>query len=51
MLAPLVVGANKAEMLERVATGKDPIEEIPIKGIRPVGGELRWYLDAAAAGR
>lgn len=50
VLAPLVVGANKAEMIERVATGKDPIEEIPIKGIRPVGGELRWYLDAKAAG-
>ncbi len=50
VLAPLVVGAGKAEMVARVATGHDPIEEIPIKGIRPVGGELRWYLDAAAAG-
>jgi len=50
VLAALVVGPTKTEMVKRVATGRDPIEEIPIKGIRPVGGELRWYLDSVAAG-
>jgi 6-phosphogluconolactonase len=42
VLCPLVIGAGKAEMIRRVATGDDPVSEIPIKGIRPVGGELRW---------
>jgi len=24
------------------------LDEIPILGIRPLAGELRWFLDAAA---
>ena len=49
-IAPLVLGSNKAEMINRVATGGDSYEQIPIKGIKPIGGVLRWYLDAAACG-
>jgi 6-phosphogluconolactonase/glucosamine-6-phosphate isomerase/deaminase len=50
LLAILVCGAGKAPMLARVAGGADDFHALPIKGIRPLGGELRWYLDAAAAG-
>lgn len=46
----LVTGANKAAMIERVATGKDDYHALPIKGIHPAAGELRWYLDRAACG-
>ncbi|MBM4111839.1 MAG: 6-phosphogluconolactonase [Phycisphaerae bacterium] len=46
----LVVGANKAEMISRVARGKEDYHELPIKGIQPLAGELRWYLDRAACG-
>lgn len=49
-VAVLVVGANKAEMIRRVATGNDDFHALPIKGIRPHAGELRWYLDRAACG-
>ena len=48
-VAPLVMGADKAPMLRRVADGAAP-DEVPIAGVRPVAGELRWYLDAAACG-
>jgi 6-phosphogluconolactonase len=48
-IAALVLGAKKSRMLQRIATGADPIADIPIKGIEPIGGELRWYLDPAAA--
>ena len=51
MIAPLVMGEAKAEMIARVANGEDPANDIPIKGIDPIGGTLRWYLDAAACGR
>lgn len=51
MIVPLVIGAGKAEMVERVATGDDPVHDIPIKGIDPIGGRLCWYLDDAACGR
>jgi 6-phosphogluconolactonase len=50
VLAALVTGESKAAMIDRVATGSDDYREIPIKGLRPLGGELRWYLDAKAAG-
>ena len=51
LIVPLVLGAGKAEMVERVATGHDPVQDLPIKGIRPIGGRLCWYLDRAACGR
>ena len=50
VIVPLVMGANKAEMLARVATGRDDFHALPIKGIKPTRGELVWYLDRAACG-
>lgn len=49
-IAVLVTGAGKTSMLKRVAAGKDSADDLPILGIKPVGGELRWYLDGAACG-
>lgn len=48
-IAPLVMGADKAATLARVAAGASP-DDLPVAGLRPVAGELRWYLDAAACG-
>ena len=50
ILAPLVMGEEKAEMIKRIATGDDPSHDIPIKGIDPLGGVMRWYVDSAACG-
>jgi 6-phosphogluconolactonase len=49
-IAVLVTGEAKAPMIQRVATGDDSVEELPIKGIKPINGELRWYLDGPACG-
>lgn len=49
-VAVLVVGANKAAMISRVANGNDDFHALPIKGIRPRDGALSWYLDRAACG-
>jgi 6-phosphogluconolactonase len=43
----LVSGADKAAMVAQVLGGGPPV---PAQLIRPVAGELRWFLDAAAAG-
>ena len=43
----LVSGADKAPMVAQVLDGGPPV---PAQLIRPVAGELRWFLDAAAAG-
>ncbi len=51
MIAVLVTGSAKAAMIKRVATGPESAEVLPIKGIQPVDGELKWFLDAAACGR
>jgi 6-phosphogluconolactonase len=52
-VAVMVTGAGKRRTLERVAAaaagqGAEAYRELPILGVRPVGGELRWYLDHAA---
>lgn len=49
-VAALVTGKAKREILARVGRTASPptpreSEELPILGVRPVAGELRWYLD------
>ncbi|MGQ0626753.1 MAG: 6-phosphogluconolactonase [Phycisphaerales bacterium] len=51
MLACLCVGDKKQPMLARVARKADEPADLPILGIAPVAGELRWYLDHAACPR
>jgi 6-phosphogluconolactonase len=45
----LALGKGKSPIIARLARGHDPVEELPIKGVRPERGVLRWYLDAEAA--
>lgn len=49
-IAVLVTGASKAAAIRRIALGRETVQELPIAGVRPLNGELRWYLDAAACG-
>jgi 6-phosphogluconolactonase len=44
-VAFLVAGPAKREALRGVVDGR-----VPAAGVRPPDGELRWFLDAAAAG-
>jgi len=49
-IAVMVTGEKKRDMVAKVvaaAKSPDPAE-LPVLGITPLGGELRWYLDAAA---
>jgi 6-phosphogluconolactonase len=43
----LVSGDEKAEMVRRAL--KDPAANLPCQAVRPVDGELLWYLDKGAA--
>ena len=49
------MGAGKAQTLGKIArqlaTAGPDAEELPITGVNPgpQGGQLRWYLDQAAA--
>jgi len=45
----LVIGADKSAMVERAL--KDPASNLPCQGVRPVDGELLWFLDQAAAAK
>lgn len=51
-VAVLVTGEGKRSMIERVQAGfagnGDGPADVPVLGLEPVGGELRWYLDDAA---
>uniref|UniRef100_A0A7C3Z1I1 6-phosphogluconolactonase n=1 Tax=Desulfobacca acetoxidans TaxID=60893 RepID=A0A7C3Z1I1_9BACT len=51
LVAFLVSGAAKAEMLQRVLEGPYQPEELPAQVIKPLRGELLWLVDAAAAAR
>ena len=47
----LVSGADKAEALERVLEGPRQADLLPAQAIRPVNGQLAWYVDQAASVR
>lgn len=50
-IAVLVTGSEKAEAVQRLASGRETSDEMPIKGIAPMNGALKWYLDGPACGR
>lgn len=47
-IAVLVTGEQKRDAIARVAARDGGTGDLPILGVAPLGGELRWYLDAAA---
>ena len=47
----LVQGESKAEKLAEILFGPQNPQANPIQLIHPVGGELTWWIDAAAAQR
>jgi len=51
-IAVLVTGEKKRATIERIeaahGNGGGSVRDMPILGVRPIGGELRWYLDRAA---
>jgi len=51
-IAVMVTGEKKRQRIAAVSaaapTPAPPVQEMPILGVHPLGGELRWYLDAAA---
>lgn len=49
-IAILVTAEDMADVLQRIALGDDSMESLPVKGVRPLNGELRWYLDGPACG-
>ncbi|MFO0874383.1 MAG: 6-phosphogluconolactonase [Phycisphaerales bacterium] len=49
-IAVYACGAGCADAVRRLVAGREPLDELPVKAIHPVGGALRWYLDAEAVG-
>ena len=49
-VAVLVTGPSKAATIRRASLRQGKLEDLPILGVSPLNGELRWYLDAAACG-
>lgn len=49
-VAIMVTGHAKAATLQRVCEVDTDRDELPIKGVEPSSGELKWYLDAEACG-
>ncbi len=47
-IAVLVTGKGKREIVERVRKAEDNWRDLPILGVKPQSGVLRWYLDEAA---
>lgn len=50
-IAVLVVGDSKADMLHTVLDDENSPVEKPIQNIVPVEGNMRWFVDQAAAGK
>ncbi len=47
-IAVLVTGRRKRETIARVAGKESARADLPILGIEPLAGDVRWYLDRAA---
>lgn len=47
-LALLVLGERKRVAVARAALARDDWRDFPVLALRPLAGELRWYLDADA---
>jgi 6-phosphogluconolactonase len=47
----LTAGADKAAAVARAFDDAVPVEECPIRGVRPAEGTVTWHLDAAAASK
>lgn len=45
----LAVGAGKAERLQQVLQGPRDVQTLPSQGVDPNNGELKWFVDEAAA--
>jgi len=50
-LAVLVTGAKKRATVARVAGRESGVDDLPVLGLAPLAGELRWYLDEDACPR
>lgn len=48
LLAIVAIGEGKRTIVERLARGGGEAADIPAAALRPLAGELRWYLDHAA---
>lgn len=48
LICVMVTGSRKQEPVARLEAQNEPVSALPSMGLRPVGGELRWYLDEAA---
>ena len=48
LVSVMVTGERKRKAVERLVAGGEGVADLPAAGLRPVGGELRWYLDSAA---
>lgn len=47
-IAVLVTGRGKRETLRRVAAREGGVDALPILGVAPLAGSLRWYVDGEA---
>lgn len=47
-VAVMVTGSGKRATVAKVAGRKGGSHELPILGVKPLAGEMRWYLDAEA---
>lgn len=47
-IAVLVTGEKKRPTIARLEARQGDYRELPILGVSPLGGSLRWYIDAAA---
>ncbi len=47
-IAVLITGENKAGVVQRMTDHGEHAHDLPVNGLAPFNGELKWYLDAPA---
>ncbi|MHC4989886.1 MAG: 6-phosphogluconolactonase, partial [Planctomycetota bacterium] len=49
-IAVVACGSAQADAVGRLVAGGEPRQALPVAGIAPLKGQLKWYLDAEACG-
>jgi 6-phosphogluconolactonase len=50
-IAFLLFGENKAQVLQNILEGGYQPQQLPTQLIKPLSGELHWFMDEAAASK
>jgi len=48
LIAIMITGSSKRPLVKRLTSGRVSAQQLPVLGVRPIGGTVIWYIDLEA---